>query len=742
MPGRPAGQRGGVAAGRDPLAGGLGHGHPDRRLADEPVEQADRVRAAADAGQDEVRQPALDRPELRGGLVAEDPLEVAHDRRVGVRAHRRAEDVVGRLDVRDPVAHRLVDRVLEGRRAARDRPDLGAEGAHPEDVRRLAADVLGAHEHDARQVEQGAGGRGRHAVLAGPGLGDHPRLAEPAGEERLAEGVVDLVGAGVGEVLALEVETEGRGQPSGRGRPRGRERAGGRQGLGGQAVGPVERGRPPGVRRQALAELGPEARVVADPGVGALETLERGHQRLGHVAAAELAVDPPAAGRVRLEETGMDRRRAGRDVGPVDPGRAGPLGEQRDAERVLARALAGCSRRLDARGDVDADGRDLEDGRGRRWPGRARRRARPAARGRRRRPAAPAARVPVPPGIRAAGRVEQEPLGPGGEERPPAVRDRRRGRGHEVVRRGGRQVERPSRPLGRARPRAPAARSPLSWIASGSTAATISASRAAPASAVTATIAAGRAAGGDRPGESGQLGRLVELERPGRARHEVEPDRVGAGPDRGLDAVRVGHPADLHEREPVGDRGVVREGAGRDERARGRGRVGRPHQRLADEGGVEADRPPAGDRRRARGPRTRRPRSDRRGRGRAAGRPAPGSTSSVRRSRLLIPMTRARVASARRARGRRGPRRAARARGRARRRPAPASRRAGWRTASSRTASAPAARRSGSWRGSTTNSLARTGRLTAARTAARSAIEPPNQCGSQRTEIALAPPRS
>ena len=82
------------------------------------VEQADRVRAAADAGDREVGQPALDGRDLGRRLVADDALEVAHDRRVGVRAHRRPEDVVRRLDVRDPVAHRLVDRVLE-RRACR-----------------------------------------------------------------------------------------------------------------------------------------------------------------------------------------------------------------------------------------------------------------------------------------------------------------------------------------------------------------------------------------------------------------------------------------------------------------------------------------------------------------------------------------------------------------------------------------------------------------------------------------------
>ena len=173
---------------------------------------------AADAGEGEVRQPPLDGEQLGRRLVADPPLEVAHDRRVRVRAHRRPEHVVRRLDVRHPVAHRLVDRVLERRRAGRDRADLGAQRAHPEHVRRLAPDVLLAHEHDARQAEQRARGRRRDAVLAGAGLGDHPRLAEPPGQQRLAERVVDLVGAGVGEVLALEVEPDRRDprRPSGR----------------------------------------------------------------------------------------------------------------------------------------------------------------------------------------------------------------------------------------------------------------------------------------------------------------------------------------------------------------------------------------------------------------------------------------------------------------------------------------------------------------------------------------------
>ena len=119
-------------------------------------------------------------------------------------------------DIRHPVAHRLVDRVLERRRPRRHRAHLRAERAHAQDVGALTLDVLGTHVHDARQVEQRTRRRGRHAVLAGTGLGDDPGLAEAAGQERLARGVVDLVRPGVSQGVALEVTKE----PQGAGRVR------------------------------------------------------------------------------------------------------------------------------------------------------------------------------------------------------------------------------------------------------------------------------------------------------------------------------------------------------------------------------------------------------------------------------------------------------------------------------------------------------------------------------------------
>ena len=81
---------------------------------------------------------------------------------------------------------------------------LGAEQPHPGHVERLARGVDRTHVDDALQPEQRARGRGRHPVLAGTGLGDHPGLAHLLGEQRLAEHVVDLVRTGVVEVFSLQ----------------------------------------------------------------------------------------------------------------------------------------------------------------------------------------------------------------------------------------------------------------------------------------------------------------------------------------------------------------------------------------------------------------------------------------------------------------------------------------------------------------------------------------------------------
>src|ERR1019366_9768032 len=61
-----------------------------------------------------------------------------------------------------------------------------------------------AHINRARQPDARAGGGARDAVLAGTRLGDDAPGAESARQQRLTERVIDLVGAGVREILARE----------------------------------------------------------------------------------------------------------------------------------------------------------------------------------------------------------------------------------------------------------------------------------------------------------------------------------------------------------------------------------------------------------------------------------------------------------------------------------------------------------------------------------------------------------
>ena len=240
-------------------------------VGDEVVEHADRVRAAADAGDDGVRQPAF------GGEIcsrASRPITRCSSRTIsGIRrrADARADQVVGRLDVRDPVADRLARRLLQRARAELDRAHLGAEQAHPLDVRRLAPHVLAAHVDDALEPEARADGRRRDAVLAGAGLGDDPLLAEPLRDHRLAERVVQLVRAGVQQVLALQVDAL----------------------VGREALGARERRRAARVVRQQLVQLArgtPSSLAQRRP--AARQLVERRDQRLGDVAPAVGAERP------------------------------------------------------------------------------------------------------------------------------------------------------------------------------------------------------------------------------------------------------------------------------------------------------------------------------------------------------------------------------------------------------------------------------------------------------------------
>ncbi|CRK52028.1 conserved hypothetical protein [Rhodococcus sp. RD6.2] len=272
------------------------------RVVDEGVEDADRVGAAADARGDGVRQPAGQRAHLCAGLEADDALEVADHRRERMRARRSAEAVVRVVRVGDPVAQRLVDRVLEGRRSGDRGDDLAAEEAHPCDVERLPLGVHLTHVDDALESEECARRRGRDAMLAGAGLRDHAGLAHPLGEQHLPEHIVDLVRAGVVEVFALEEQAS-------------------TAGVLGQPGRFVDRRRPAGVVPLQAIQFAQERRIDAGLVVLGGDFLDHRHQCLGDVAAtvgAEVATRIGFVGASRgdaVAHAGQALVRAGETLG-------------------------------------------------------------------------------------------------------------------------------------------------------------------------------------------------------------------------------------------------------------------------------------------------------------------------------------------------------------------------------------------------------------------------------------------
>ena len=127
-------------------------------------------------------------------------------------------------------------------------------------------------------------------MLARTGLGDDAGLAHPLGEQGLAEHVVDLVRAGVVEVLALEEDPRATGVLGQPGRLEHRRRT-----AGVVALQPVE-----------LVE---ERVVGADLLVLGGDLLDHRHQRLGDVPSA---VDAEVAARVGFVRCVGDRAACGR----------------------------------------------------------------------------------------------------------------------------------------------------------------------------------------------------------------------------------------------------------------------------------------------------------------------------------------------------------------------------------------------------------------------------------------------
>ena len=114
-------------------------------------------------------------------------------------------------------------------------------------------------------------------MLAGAGFGDDPGLAHAQREQDLADAIVDLVGAGMVELVALEPDLRALACGSGF------------ADMVGQPFGIIERAGAADIMFEQVVELFLERRIGLCRAIMFFQIEDQRHQRLGDIAAAEFA---------------------------------------------------------------------------------------------------------------------------------------------------------------------------------------------------------------------------------------------------------------------------------------------------------------------------------------------------------------------------------------------------------------------------------------------------------------------
>ena len=123
--------------------------HSHRLIAQERMKQSDRIRSAADAGNQTIRQTVLLFQDLRPRFPPDHALKIAHHQRIRMRSQRAAQQIISIGNIRHPVAQRFIDRILQGLRSGIDFAHFGAEQLHAEHIQRLTPHVFRSHVNDA-----------------------------------------------------------------------------------------------------------------------------------------------------------------------------------------------------------------------------------------------------------------------------------------------------------------------------------------------------------------------------------------------------------------------------------------------------------------------------------------------------------------------------------------------------------------------------------------------------------------
>ena len=208
--------------------------------------------------------------QLLPDLLRDDALQTGHHIRIGMRTDSGAYNIKGVAGMTAPVAYGLVGGILQGPVACTDGAHLGSQHLHPLYVHMLALHVEGSLIDHAGHVHQGADRGCGHPMLACSRLGDDALLAHLLGQQYLSDGVVDLVGTRVVQVLTLQVEAAAI--------------------LLAHAAGKVQGRRTPYIVAKQRHVLTLKLLRLQDGQVLLLQPADCGIENLGHVGSAKLSI--------------------------------------------------------------------------------------------------------------------------------------------------------------------------------------------------------------------------------------------------------------------------------------------------------------------------------------------------------------------------------------------------------------------------------------------------------------------
>ena len=144
------------------------------------MKQADSIRPTSDAREQCVRQFSGLRKNLLTRFTPNHALKFAHHKRIGMRTQGATEQVIGVVNVCDPVAQSFIDGVLQCAGSRVHSHHFGPQQSHSENIELLPAHIFRAHVNHALKTEQCADGCGRDSMLARASLGDHALFAHAA----------------------------------------------------------------------------------------------------------------------------------------------------------------------------------------------------------------------------------------------------------------------------------------------------------------------------------------------------------------------------------------------------------------------------------------------------------------------------------------------------------------------------------------------------------------------------------